>query len=288
MIWYVYALAAALLLTMAVLLEKRNLNKIHALEFSTETSFYGLVLSMFLLPFVKWNFDFTSYLLILTCGITGIFAFLLFNKALRHAEVSEVAPLINFEVIFTLLFAIIILRDLPERAQIAGVLLIFVGAYLLELPTRGLVLSPFRSFAGSKSLAWLLVSMALYGFNRVIAKVTLEEVPPLSLVFFGYLIFFFGYSLINWLSFRENLTRLRSLLKLHGIGLFLTSLAVFGYRLVMTYALGAGSAPLTSAIARTSTFFTALAGGQIFSETHLKSKLIASLIILTGVVLIVI
>ncbi|MDP2934064.1 MAG: DMT family transporter [bacterium] len=285
--WYIYSMIAALLMAAAVILEKKNLNKIHALEFSTETSFYGLLFSFFLLPWVELHLHFSTYLLLLVQGTTALFAFLLFNKALRHSDVSEAAPLTNFDIVTTLLFSSLFLGDFPKLPQIAGMLFILAGTYLLELPPHGSYLDPFKSFTKRKGLYLMLPAMLLYGLNKTLGKIALDQVSPITLIFFAYLVFFVGYVILDLFFFRENITKLRGLLKTHGPGLFMTSLAVFGYRLFMTFAIASGSVSLVTAVTRTSTLFSAFGGGKLFAEKNLNRRLVASAVILFGVLFII-
>lgn len=281
--WYTYSLLAAVLLTTAVLLEKRGLNKIHALEFSTETSFYGLILCLFLLPWVDWHLSLETYLLMFLQGVTALFAYWLFNKSLRHSDVSQIAPLTNLDIIFTLLFSSILLSDLPGLSRLLGVLLILLGSYFLERGGMGKFNHTFRTSMGKKGFYLIIFSMLLFGLNKTLGKILLFQVTPITLLFFAYITFFVGFIALDLLLFKENVTRLKSLLKERGSGLFFTSLSLFGYRLFMTLAIASGSVTLATAISRTSTFFTAFAGGKLFAEKSLNARLIASATILIGV-----
>ena len=288
MTWWIYAIIGAVFLAAAVILEKKFLKKIHALEFTTELSLYGLLFSLVLLPWVQWNFSFKVYGLILLNGVVWSLAFLFFNKSLRHGEISEVSPLSNLKVITTLVFAVILLHDYPSVINLAGVFITFIGAYILELRPHYSVLRPFQAFMRSQYLLFLLLSVTLYGIAGVITKTVLMDVPVTSYIFFLYVSLLFSFLIIDFLFHRENIVRLNKLLKLHGRGLLLTSFVYFLARIFILIAVSAGSVTLVNAVLNANIFLAVLIGGTLFHEQGLVRRLFAAVLMIAGVALVII
>lgn len=285
--WPIFAFSAALLLTFTMLMEKKSLARMHALEMSTEESFYGLLLAFILLPFVAWRMDASLYMILLFNGLLLALANLLFNKALRHGEVSEVAPLLNLDVLTTMIFAVIFLSEFPSFFQLAGVLLVFTGTYLLQLRTKKNLFAPFRSLFHSRSGPLVLIAVCIYGLAAIVAKNALNSMSVLSYIFFLWLTLLIWYSILDFAYHRENITHLIPLLRQHGLLFFAASVGFFLYRLVIFTAMSAGPVTLVASIGSSSTFFTALIGGRIFGEANTGRRALASLIIILGAAFII-
>lgn len=280
-------MAGAVLLAVSQSLSKKELRRVHALDFATELSVFGFLFALVLIPWVDFELSATAYLLILLNGVIWTLAFLFHNKALRHAELSEVAPLTNLRVIATLVFAYFILRDTPDLINLVGILFVVVGAYLLELQPRASLLDPFTAFSHSRSMLNLLFSVVLYGFSAVLIKIILGFVDPASYLFFLYVTLFVSYLVLDFFLQPENLRSLRTIFKTNNLILGLAALTLFAGRSFILLAFEEGSVTLATAVLQSSVFFSVLAGSFYFQEKRMSRRMIFSLLIMVGVILVI-
>ena len=288
MTWWIAALIAAVLITVAQLLEKKYLDRMHTLVFSTELSLYGFFLSLALIPWVRWDFGHDEYFLLVAIGAlwTGVFFFA--NKAIRHSAVSEIVPLGNLKVIVTLFMAMIILGDIPTMWHLVGVLMVVAGAYSLLLHPKHSFFEPFTLFRSKKSTTYVLLSVILYGVLAVLVKLLLITVPVVTFLFFLNVLLFAGYLLLDYFTrHSDNILQIRPRLSEHGRGIFFAALALFLARIFIFMAFQSGSVTLASAVLELSVFFTIIAAGRILHEQNLARKLIASAVMIAGTLFII-
>src|SRR5579863_6069469 len=90
-------------------------------------------------------------------------ATLLSTHALSRADASLVTPLLTFNPAFTLLVALIVLGEIPGLREVLGIIIILLGAYLLEVqearsglmaPLFVLVRKPGAALAFAASILW--------------------------------------------------------------------------------------------------------------------------------------
>ncbi len=123
MLWFWYALLSALGVSATTLLEKKELKVQHSFEYAVLLAGANLLLALLLLPWVKWIFEPRLWLAIYLASLLGTLALFLSAKALRHLNVSQVAPLSGLSVLFTLLFAVLFLGEKLSLPQALGIFL---------------------------------------------------------------------------------------------------------------------------------------------------------------------
>ena len=108
-------------------------------------------------------------------------ATLLSTMALDKADASLVGPLLTFNPAFTLLVAWLALGEIPGVRQTAGVSVVLLGAYLLEVEeTRTGLLSPLRVLVGRPGALLAVIASALWGTTTVLEKLSIEHMTPPS------------------------------------------------------------------------------------------------------------
>ena len=184
-----------------------------------------------------------------------------------------------------IVFAVIILSDIPQPINFVGIFLIFIGAYLIELKPGLNLLDPLRAFQHSKHLLMLLVSMTLYGVTSVLTKIILQDVSVVTTIFFLNTFLLLGYIVLDTLFHKENITKLRFNLKDHGWGVFWTALALFIARFNIKMAFLLGSVVLANAVFGLNALIVVLVGGTLLREKGLRRRLFASGLLIIGAVL---
>lgn len=97
-------------------------------------------------PSVEWR---TLLWTIPPASLLMVLAEICFIRALQNGELSHIMPFKASQPILVLVVAYIVLRELPSTYAFGGVVLVFVGAYLMYVPelTAGGMSAPFRAFA---------------------------------------------------------------------------------------------------------------------------------------------
>jgi transporter family protein len=83
--------------------------------------------------------------MIVLCGIAGGLSWIFAFRALKLADVSQIAPIDKLSMPLGILLAVLILHERPSWVNWMGILLIAVGAYLATWPRP-------KAAAGSNSL----------------------------------------------------------------------------------------------------------------------------------------
>lgn len=108
-------------------------------------------------------------------------ATLLSTHALSRADASLVTPLLTFNPAFTLLVALVVLREIPGLRQVLGVAIILIGTYLLEVrEARTGPLAPLIVLVRKPGAALAIVASMLWGTTTVLEKLAIEHVRPPS------------------------------------------------------------------------------------------------------------
>lgn len=108
-------------------------------------------------------------------------ATLLSTVALEKAETSLVSPLLTFNPAFTIVIAWLTLGEIPGVRQSIGVVLVLVGAYLLEVEeARAGPFAPLHALLHRPGALLAVVASALWGTTTVLEKLAIEHMTPPS------------------------------------------------------------------------------------------------------------
>lgn len=137
---------------------------------SVETAFlFFAIATVMFFPFAAFrpvpSWGFLAYLIPAGCIYTA--SFVLYVRALSTGEVSLVAPLASFNVLFLFLLAIPVLGESVTLVKILGIGLIFTGTAFLNdgNPFRGLL-----QILRNRACLMMLLSTLLVAVGRVIDK----------------------------------------------------------------------------------------------------------------------
>jgi len=174
----------------------------------------------------SWN---SFKLIFLTAFFGAVVAPILYFSGLKLTDASLVSILINAEFLFTILFAITLLRENPGRYGYFGILCIFAGLIVLNLKQDNLSANFFQNNDLIGSLL-ILGSAIFWALDNNISKVILQkEVPIVSLIqlksLIGGITSFVIVIILN-ISFTINISNIPSILFL-SLGGFAGSLFLF-------------------------------------------------------------
>lgn len=287
--WIVYSLLSALTNTFVTILSKKVLVKERAIEFALITSLHCAVLSLPLLFFVDFGSLPIKPLLygLLFSALPSAIGFYLIARSIRHLEVSIVGPLYVLNPAMVAVMAYFFLGEKTTLLQIVGIVILLVGSYILELNSTHNLLDPIKAFAKSKYLHLMLIALLLYSIGTIYDRYIFVnyEIPVFSYFVLFNIAIGFMMSLV-YLVMHRSTDGITHGLKNYGAALLWISISEMLARLTMFFAVNAAYVSLATAIRRMSAIFTVIIGGEIFHESHLVRKTVATAIMVMGAILI--
>ena len=243
------------------------------------------LLAIFSIPAFLIFYPKTSFETIIWSFIGGFFgalgnAFLI--AALKYGELSILGPINSYKAIVGLVFGIILIKEIPHSFSILGIFLILAGSFFIFDTTKeGFSLSLFKR----KDIIYRLLALTFSAIEAIFIKkvIILSDITTSFLlwVIFGF-IFSFIILKINrkkafeTTCFNKEITPFMAL-----------SLLVF----IMQYSTNFIFEKIPTAAAlslfQLSNILNVFLGWKIFNEGHLLKKLIGSIIMVIGTVIII-
>lgn len=224
----------------------------------------------------------TSTALVLAPIAAGlhVLAFILYFRAIKTADLSLVLPLISFTPLFYLFTSPVMIGEYPGPWGIAGVLLIVLGSYILNLDAKknGL-LEPFSQLIKSSGARAMLGTAVIWSITGNIDKIGIAHSSQFSwffLVIACMAAALGGLTLrYSTISFQEVWVK-RNLL--YTLGVFHASSSIF-YVLAINLTLVA----YVVSVKRLSVVLGVLWGTLVLKEEGLSQRLPATACMLAGV-----
>ncbi|MGD2117585.1 MAG: DMT family transporter [Chromatiales bacterium] len=213
-----------------------------------------------------------------------ITAMLLYVTAIRDYPLSLTLPYLAFTPAFAAINAWLILDEHISLYGLSGMLLIIIGAWLLNIPenrqhTARRALDPLRAIARNRGSRLMLTAALIYSISAVGSKSAMTGIAPLQ---FG--AFYFGtIGMVALLLFgRGSLQPIRQHWRASLVVALFMAIMVFAHFL----ALSLTEVAYMISVKRLSLLFGILYGAWLFHEKHLSMHLFAAGLMLAGVFLI--
>ncbi len=124
-----------------ILIKKMNFSNINQNQKLFYIFLYG---SIFLIPWIyidsqldklNWTLSILEifFVLVLSLG-ASVLAYIFFNEGIEKIGASKASSFINLVPIITIFLAIIFLKEIPNRSQIIGAIIILLGVYIAQQP----------------------------------------------------------------------------------------------------------------------------------------------------------
>ena len=243
-------------------------------EFSSVVNFYTYFGLAIIALICCHNLIFSVEILstVLTMGFLGALGNFFIVKALSCGELSALAPINSYKPVFALIFGIFFLKEVPGLIELGGIALIIAGTCLL-----GSSKMFFNKATVYRFTALILLSTEAIFIKKVILLTDINS-TFLYWVLSG-LIFTFIFALLSKHSLKieqQNIKFQIALIILVALMQYSTNY-VFS-KINVAYAL---------ALFQLSTVVSVFLGVNIFNEDKLVRKLIASLVMIFGAVIII-
>ena len=210
-------------------------------------------------------------------------AAVLYIKAIKYSDLSITVPMITFTPLFLLLTSPLIIHEVPTLSGILGVILIVIGAYILNIgeSVKG-VMVPFQALLREKGPQIMLFVAFVWSITSTIDKIGIKNSSPL--IWSIAVTSFISISLFPIILFRSvNDNSLIGLTLRSSISLGLVNaLAIFFEMTAYSLTLVA----YANSIKRMSIVMSVIFGHYIFKEEGMRQRLLGTCIMLLGVILI--
>jgi drug/metabolite transporter (DMT)-like permease len=220
------------------------------------------------------------WLALLAGASLNIGALSLYVRAIAASDLSVTVPLIAFSPLFLLATSPLIVGEFPDAWGVAGVLLVVLGSYLLNIRERQYgYLAPFRALLRERGPRLMLGVALLWSIAATVDKVGVQNSSPT-----------FWVAAVN-LCIALGLTplMLRTPGGVRAVGANWRMLILIGLFAALAVSLQMIAISMTLvayviSIKRVSILLSVLWGALLFGETGLRERLVGTLLMLLGVV----
>lgn len=224
-----------------------------------------------------------AVLLLLPLEVT---AYILYLKAIKLSDLSITLPFLALTPVFTIATSFFILGEKVALPGAAGIFLVVIGAYLLDIEEvkKGIFQPLRRAYKeiGSK----LMITVAfIYSITSNLGKLAIIHSSP---TFFPVIYFaFVGFILTPVMVSRYNKKKSIIAWSKHKLLLYLTIGFIFALAIIThSLALSGANVAYMISLKRLSLVFGMLYGGLIFKEKNISSRLIGAFFMFLGALLI--
>ncbi|MCK4463056.1 MAG: DMT family transporter [Candidatus Omnitrophica bacterium] len=251
---------------------------------------YLICLPLFAILFViapKPRLDFAFWKNVFILLPLELGAFLLFLKSIKISPLSLTFPFLGLTPVFSILAAYLFLGERVNHQGVAGIMLIAIGAYLLnaDLIKKG-VLEPIKKVYTEKGSMLMIMVAFIYSITSILGKkgVLLSSPTLFPLVYYPIFLVVYTIFIFFWLK-RNNLNL--KLNKFYFLILILSSLSFVLGIMFHFKAISMIEVPYMISVKRMSLLFSVLYGAIIFKEKNIRYRLIGASVMVAGVLVLV-
>ena len=259
------------------------------LVLSLPTSFINgisyFVLSLFCFLFFFKNLEMNNGIFLVSAlvGLFGALGNCFQIKALEEGELSILAPLNSYKIIFSLIFSYFLLKEIPTLSALFGVFLIFLGSFFVFDTVEEKF--SFKIFK-RKDIIFRFIAVFFTALEAIFIKKLIVLSNPLNALFlwaFWTFLFSFGYYFLSKniktkkLKFQKEII-LNLLFLSFSMGIMQFSTNILFKMMNVSYAL---------CLFQLSVLLSIFLGYKIFKEKNLLKKLLASFVMILGAILII-
>lgn len=281
MFWFLYAILTAFFDSIKVVFGKQSLQNLDIYLAGWAWRFFALVILIPILVTLPWpSLEPNFWWAVLVSGTINLVVTLIYMRAIQASDLSLVMPMITFTPLFLLLTSPLIVGEFPTPMGLVGVILIVMGAYLLNFDqvNKG-KWEPFKALLREKGPRFMLLVAFLWSISSNFDKLGMEASSPIhySGALIGFLVL--GLSPIVWFRSSGPVQKTRK----HFWPLLFLGMSS---GLVLVFQMLAMQLTLVAyviAIKRSGAALSVVWGAVFFKEENLGARLPAVIIMLLGV-----
>ena len=283
MSWFIYAFVCALSLATADALSKK------ALDDNTDPYIVAWVRTGYAAPFVAVLIPFVDipaldgvfYMATFMAVPLDIIAVLLYMKAIKVSPLSLTLPFLSLTPVFLIGTSYIILGERPGKFGFIGILLVVIGAYLLNVHTisQGF-LAPFKAIAKEKGSVLMIIVAFIFSIGGCLGKIAVQHSSP---EFFS-VIYIFLLSLVLFIIISLKSKHFLSKSISRPIPFIFIGLLIAIMIITHLKAISLIEVSYMVSVKRLSILFGVLYGIMFFKETNIKERLLGATVMVSGII----
>jgi len=228
------------------------------------------------------------WLNVLLASLLDVGGWLFLVMSLSKTDLSVFGPLNAYKVVCSLLLAIVFLNEIPSAQGLAGVAVIMVGSFFLTPSSKQVNTGRMLNLLKDQGVQARFLSIALFSIgtiflkNSVVYGGALETVVLWSLM--GFPLVLMSNLIFSGNGIRYNLQA--SGKHIHTI--FMIGIMVFVMQYFTLLLLSGMLVAYALALFQLGMVIQVFVGYKVFNEQHIKRKLLACLVMISGSILVLI
>lgn len=285
--WYVLGIIVALISTLFIIIRKKALENEHAMNFESARTIAVALFTLLLIPFADFNFNIGTIFLVYCASLVAAIGIIFQAKAVRHGEISLMAPLSNIKPAFVVLLAYIFLAEKLSIGQLAGIFTLLIAAYLLQSDHHMTnLLAPLKNLLKDKNAIYYLLATLLFSITALMDKYLITD-----------LIDIYSYTIIMWIFIAINFNFMHGMIfgfketidcfKRQKNYTFIVGFLAMAGTIVTYQALSMTKVSLLTPVIMLRTLFVVFVGGTFFKERNIFYRTVVSLFMLGGALMVI-
>jgi drug/metabolite transporter (DMT)-like permease len=283
MSWFIYAFVCALSLATADALSKKALDdNIDPYVVAWVRTGYAAPFVAVLIPFVDIPaLDGVFYMATFMAVPLDIIAVLLYMKAIKVSPLSLTLPFLSLTPVFLIGTSYIILGERPDKSGFIGIILVVIGAYLLNVHTinQGL-LAPLKAISKEKGSVLMIIVAFIFSIGACLGKIAIQHSSP---EFFSVIyIFLLSLFLFIVISFKSKHLLSKSISRpvpFLLIGMLIAIMVITHFKAISLIEVS-----YMVSVKRLSILFGVIYGVMLFKETNIKERFLGATVMVSGII----
>jgi uncharacterized membrane protein len=287
--WLIAATAAGVLFGVNSIVAK------HLLDTTTDFAYsyiYSILATVFYTPFFIYfilenGITLSPLLLgaVTVSGIGNIAGFLVYNSSIKGGPLSEIIPLTKLTPIFTAITGAVFLSETLNMLNIAGIGMVTVGSYVVLRHHREPLLEPVQKLIRSRPHQLAALSAVIWSFVAIVDRFSTQRMAPEVYTYLMYVVMVLGYTL-HLSTRKQKIGDVKKAFKSDRKLYALTGLMAAAASLAIFTAFSLAPASKVIPVLQIQVLISVVAGLVLFNEKGLFQKLVGSVVLIAGVILV--
>jgi len=208
------------------------------------------------------------------------FGFYYMKKAYHHSPISLMSPMLGLTLVVSFLIGLVMIHEMPSIYGFIGLFAVIIGTYIIFIKKLNHPFEPLRNMLASPGLPFILITILLYGSAPVLQKYgfSMSSIAFILAVMTGGITILMTAEMFRKKLFKQINYKISTIY----------AVSMMGEIYLMQFAFMLTQVNYAMAVKRGAIFMTVLIGVFFFKETHLREKLVGSIVIIAGLVLLMI
>ena len=285
MSWFIYAFVCALSLATADALSKRALDgNVDPYIVAWARVGYTAPIMVLIVPFIDIpELDSVFFVVAFLSLPLDIIAVLLYMEAIRLSPLSLTLPFLSLTPVFLIGTSYILLGEKIDKSGFIGIILVVIGAYLLNIHTVSCgLLEPFKVIAKEKGSVLMIIVAFMFSLGACLGKIAVQHSDPMFFsVTYSLLL-----SLILFLIISFKTKHFFSKAIARPVPFLLIGMLMAIMMITHLKAVNLVEVSYMISVKRLSILFGVIYGVIFFKETNIKERFLGASVMISGIIMI--